>query len=70
MTCLSSNGCRQERLRRCVSLESLRCRARDDNGDGVDDDEEESGDGSVEETNGEEEENGGRIFLINHLARR
>ena len=42
VTCLSREGCHPERLRRCVDLETLRCRAREGDDDG---DAEENGTG-------------------------
>ena len=45
VTCLSSDGCRPDRLRRCVDLDTLRCRNRDD--------EEEEDDANGESADGE-----------------
>lgn len=33
VACLSREGCRPERLRRCVNLNTLRCMAREGDGD-------------------------------------
>lgn len=49
VTCLSRDGCRPERLRRCVDLEALRCRRRED-----DNDEDESPTNGEEPSDGEE----------------
>lgn len=45
VTCLSRNGCRPERLRLCVALDTLRCRTRESDSDPSNDQDEGSNEG-------------------------
>ena len=75
VTCLSSDGCRPDRLRRCVDLDTLRCRNRDDeeeeddaNGESADGEngDEESSDG--DSGNGDEDDDGKFITVEYNTA--
>lgn len=57
VTCLSSDGCRPDRLRRCVDLDTLRCRSREGDDDGDDSNGESSdGESGDEESSDSEDE--------------
>ena len=58
MTCLSSDGCRPDRLRRCVDLDTLRCRNRDDEEDDDANGESADGESGDEESSDSDSDNG------------